>query len=64
MALADVTAVFGEVKAAEKSAIRRFFENVIEARQAQIQREVNRYLAHLDDATLNKAGFTRAELLK
>lgn len=37
---------------------------VIEARQKQARIQVAQHLLNLDDATLGRAGFTRAELRK
>lgn len=44
--------------------IRNTFGRMIEAREKQARRYVNGALLNLDDATLARAGYTRAELMK
>lgn len=51
-------------EATRPSALRRFFNAMIEARQRQAQRQVNGYLLEFDDATLESYGFKREELEK
>ena len=47
-----------------RGVLRRFFDRIIEAREAQAKRYVARYLLQLDDESLKDAGFSREELSK
>jgi len=44
--------------------LRKTFDRIIAARERQARRYVNGALLNLDDATLNRAGFTREQLRK
>ena len=44
--------------------IKNTFDRMIASRQKQAQRYVNGALLNLDDATLNRAGLNRADIVK
>ncbi|MGX1096649.1 hypothetical protein ACSSVZ_000664 [Amorphus sp. MBR-141] len=46
----------------EHSVFHRLMTRIVEARQRQAERAINSYLMSLDDASLERLGYNRAEL--